>query len=138
KKAVAVLVVLAVFSTTLFAAPLSVKTLPDMSSFNAKVKPAGPLAGDGALFAGVSGSPLTGEEAAKVEGEGLLGAIFAAVGCVLALGTLGGFLGYSYAVDKPAFNNAGSAAAGALFGGLGVGGMLGAGFILTAIFAPIP
>jgi hypothetical protein len=75
KKAVSLLVALALFATTAFAAPVSVASLPEpaqtvTSSASTDIE---------ALFADVAAVPLTDEEAAVVEGEGVFGLLVAAV-----------------------------------------------------------
>jgi uncharacterized protein (UPF0210 family) len=81
KKVISVLVIMAVFSTTLFAAPLSLTGSTDQQSretyqsefaFKAEV-----LEDD--LFAEVQAVALTPEEAQAVEGEGLISCIVSAV-----------------------------------------------------------
>jgi uncharacterized protein YcfJ len=92
KKVIAVLVIMGVFSTTLFAAPLSVAGSWDTSSqevsrteLSAK---ADALNEFDDLFADVQAVALTPEEATAVEGDGFFGAIFgAAVGAFIGAST---------------------------------------------------
>jgi hypothetical protein len=111
KKVISVLVIMAVFSTTLFAAPLSIAGSLDKpsqdesrSELSARVDSLNEFDD---LFAGVNAVPLTTEEAQAVEGEGLFGAIFGAA--------VGAFIG---AVTGEPTTAAAGAAVGVALGGI--------------------
>jgi hypothetical protein len=72
---------MAVFSTTVFAAPLSLAGSLDTTSseFSLAGQTSAPYDGLDALFADVNAVALTDEEAAAIEGDG---AIFAAIGAI--------------------------------------------------------
>jgi hypothetical protein len=83
KKVIAVLMIMAVFSTSVFAAPLSVagsmyNSSKEVSRFDLSSK-TDALNDFDDLFADVQASALTAEEAKAVEGEGLFGWICSAI-----------------------------------------------------------
>jgi hypothetical protein len=90
KKVISVLVIMAVFSSAVFAAPLSVAGSLDTSSREVSYS-AGSLGPEmfndsNDLFADVEAVALTDTEAAEVEGEGWLGALVGGfVGSVIGL-----------------------------------------------------
>jgi hypothetical protein len=83
KKVIAVMVIMAVFSTTVFAAPLSVAGSLDKTSlegFRSELSIKTDSHNDfDDLFADVQAVALTTEEAQNVEGEGIFGIIGAAI-----------------------------------------------------------
>jgi hypothetical protein len=87
KKVTAMLMITAVFSTTVFAAPLSTVGSWDLRSqevFSTELS-SGSLPDSDDLFSGITSVQLTDAEAEAVEGEGLFGTIFA---CVTAAATI--------------------------------------------------
>ncbi|MDR2447788.1 MAG: hypothetical protein LBD58_10980 [Treponema sp.] len=90
KKVIALMVIMAIFSTTAFAAPLSVAGSQDALSEQISLSSLS-FETDAALFADVQAAALTSEEAQDVEGTGpwlfILGAILAgsAIGAGFAL-----------------------------------------------------
>jgi hypothetical protein len=80
KKIVAVLVVLALFTSTVFAGPVSRASLIDTVK-TVKIDTASGFADNANLFGDVQAPALSDTEAAAVEGEGAVGAI------------IGGFIG---------------------------------------------
>lgn len=81
KKIIAILMVLALFSTSVFAAPLSVSaSLDSPVPVDDKSEAIKGFSFEDDLFTGVQAVALTDEEAAAVEGEGPWGAFFGAIG----------------------------------------------------------
>jgi LytS/YehU family sensor histidine kinase len=125
KKAVSLLVALALFATTAFAAPLSVAaSFPEpaqtvTSSASTDIE---------ALFADVAAVPLTDEEAQSVEGEGVVGAIIGGVVGGVIVGFVGGLVGGI--IQQNAINNRPEAVKVAVVGGTILGG--GAGVFIGA------
>ena len=116
KKVVSLLVALALFATTAFAAPVSVAaSLPE------PVQTVASSADLDALFADVNAVALTEEEAQAVEGEGIFGAIiFGGFGACV-----GGFLGLTVGVvtgDIKTGTKAGMASGGVIGA---IGGLIG-------------
>jgi hypothetical protein len=79
---------MAVFSTTLFAAPLSAAgSLQGFSREISLAEQSSAATGEfDDLFAGVQAAVLTSEEAEAVEGEGFWGSIFGAVAAAVTVG----------------------------------------------------
>jgi hypothetical protein len=142
KKIVAVLVVLALFTSTVFAGPVSRASLIDTVK-TVKIDTASSFAGSADLFGDVQAPALSDTEAMEVEGEGFWGAVAGAVagGCVggvIGAGTcaVAGYqIGQSAGVGKIT-----SVAVGAVSGALGfVGGFIGgavAGGIYGGLYGP--
>jgi hypothetical protein len=98
KKVVALLMVLAVFSATVFAAPVSIAGSLDASSREVlsaglSVKTDNPDGFDD-LFADVRATPLTDIEASETEGEGFWGGLLGGVA-----GGIAGALGLSFSFN---------------------------------------
>jgi hypothetical protein len=81
KKVVALMVIMAVFSTTAFAAPLSVAGSSDTLSEEISLS----SQSEADLFADVDSVALTSEEAQAVEGEGWISGMLAAIATVVIL-----------------------------------------------------
>jgi hypothetical protein len=120
KKVVSVLAIMAVFSTAVFAAPLSLAGSLDTSSREG-VSGIEAFSDFEDLFADVQAVALTDSEAQAVEGEGIVG----------------GFLGFSLGFAAGALSGyyGGGGLGGAISGGIGIGLLTGAiGFTVTGPF----
>ncbi|MDR2446580.1 MAG: hypothetical protein LBD58_04735 [Treponema sp.] len=83
KKVIALMVIMAIFSTTAFAAPLSVADSQDALSEEISLS-SQTFETDADLFADIQPAALTSEEAQAVEGEGWLNALISgAIGSVI-------------------------------------------------------
>jgi hypothetical protein len=132
KKAIALVMILAVTATTLFASPVSV--IGSVNASSAEVTLAGMPAQTNAfgsaddLFAGVQAIALTPEEAQDVEGEGVgTGFILAGVAGLLGAGigaVYGFFSNFQYGQAATFAGMKTSAGAGFIFGG-GLGFLVG-------------
>ena len=138
KKIIALFVAMAFFSTTVFAAPLSLAgslgTQPNEFALAGQLSVGG-HDGFGDLFADVDAVALTQEEAQAVEGEGSIGVAILST----ALGAAGGFLGglAGGAIQQNAINNRPIAVKVAVVTGTIVGGAIGAGFgVKVGAFLP--
>jgi hypothetical protein len=94
KKVVSVLVIMAVFSTAVFAAPLSVAgSLDTLSREPSRTELASKTEGFSEfddLFADVQATQLTNADAAAVEGEGLFGTLIGAIAGAVTVAVTGG------------------------------------------------
>jgi outer membrane lipoprotein SlyB len=78
KKVIALMVIMAIFSTTAFAAPLSVAGSQDALSGEISLSSQS-FETEAVLFADIQSAALTSEEAQAVEGEGWLNALISGV-----------------------------------------------------------